>query len=277
VLGEGRPWLDSGVLGAVRFKVSTNAETKTLEVYTFYAHFLGLLLLKATDTLPVRPIPTDPHQVHREIVDRFGTVSFNSALLYCWDLGVPVLPLNDPGAFHGACWRVDHRNVIVLKQRTHSLARWLFDLLHELRHAAEEPSQPTFSVVESPDAGLDSDDNDAEREASWFAGEVCLGGRGDELASLCVERSSGHIERLKAVVPAVAADAGVDTASLANYMAFRLSVQGENWWGAAANLQPRDERPWSVARNVLLQRTNLSRLRGLDYTLFVQGLFEPET
>jgi hypothetical protein len=172
---------------------------------------------------------------------------------------------------------VDHRNVIVLKQRTHSLARWLFDLLHELRHAAEEPSQPTFSVVESPDAGLDSDDNDAEREASWFAGEVCLGGRGDELASLCVERSSGHIERLKAVVPAVAADAGVDTASLANYMAFRLSVQGENWWGAAANLQPRDERPWSVARNVLLQRTNLSRLRGLDYTLFVQGLFEPET
>jgi hypothetical protein len=30
-------------------------------------------------------------------------------------MGIPVLPLSDRGAFHGATWRIQGRNVIVLK------------------------------------------------------------------------------------------------------------------------------------------------------------------
>lgn len=276
VLGEDRPWLDSGVLGAARFKVNENAEQKSLTVYTFYAHFLALLLLRATDDLEQRALPTDPDEVYREITDRYGELTFRSALQYCWDLGVPVLPLNDSGAFHGACWRVDGRNVIVLKQRTQSLARWLYDLLHEFRHAAENPASPTHAVIEAAETSPERLNSDEEQEASWFAGEVSLGGRAEELVEKCVSEAQGSIPRFKAVIPAVAKAEGVEPAALANYMAYRLSLQGENWWGTATNLQPKGESPWKVARDVLLQRANLSRLSGIDRELFVQALREPE-
>lgn len=276
VLGEDRPWLKSGVLGAARFKVSENAEEKSLTVYTFYAHFLALLLLKATEGGNEPPLLTDPDQVYDAITKRYGELSFRSALLYSWDMGVPVLPLNDAGAFHGACWRVDGRNIIVLKQRTQSLARWLFDLLHEFRHAGESPGSPTHAVIEGPETSPERLNSEEEKEASWFAGEVSLGGRAEKLVDDCVSMAKGQIPRLKAVVPTVAQKAGVDPALLANYMAYRLSLQGENWWGTATNLQPKDESPWEIARDVLLQRANLSRLTGLDRELFVQALREPE-
>ena len=88
--------------------------------------------------------------------------------------------------------------------------------------------------------------------------------------------AQGSIERLKSVVPKVAKEAGVETAALANYMAFRLSLQGENWWGAATNLQPRDETPWSIARDVLLERVDLAQLKGMDRVLFTQALRDAE-
>jgi transcriptional regulator with XRE-family HTH domain len=276
VLGEDRPWLDTGVLGAARFKVSENAEQKSLTVYTFYAHFLALLLVKATDDIAQHALPTDPDEVHRAITDRYGAMTFRSALQYCWDLGVPVLPLNDSGAFHGACWRVAGRNVIVLKQRTQSLARWLYDLLHEFRHAAENPGSPTHAVIEAAETSRERLDSEEEQEANWFAGEVSLGGRAEELVEKCVSEANGRIPLFKAVVPAVAKAEGVEPAVLANYMAYRLSLQGENWWGTATNLQPEGESPWEVARDVLLQRANLSRLTGIDRELFVQALRAPE-
>jgi transcriptional regulator with XRE-family HTH domain len=276
VLGQDQPWLKEGVLGAARFKVSESAEQKSLEVYTFYAHFLALLLLKATDDLPRLPLPTDPEELYNAVVEKYGEMSFRTALHYCWDLGVPVLPLSDAGAFHGACWRVNGRNVIVLKQRTQSLARWLFDLLHEMRHAAENPDSPTHTVVEAPETSHERVNSEEEKDASWFAGEASLGGRAEELAEQCTELAKNSIPRLKSVVPEVAKQAGVDAAALANYMAFRLSLQGENWWGTATNLQPKNEVPWTIARDVLLQRANLSRLNGLDRELFMQALREPE-
>ena len=46
----------------------------------------------------------------------YKTVDLKSALYTAWDLGVVVLPLRDRGAFHGACWRYEGRNAIVLKQ-----------------------------------------------------------------------------------------------------------------------------------------------------------------
>jgi hypothetical protein len=102
------------------------------------------------------------------------------------------------------------------------------------------------------------------KDASWFAGEASLGGRAEELAERCTALARNSIPKLKSVVPEVAKQAGVDVAVLANYMAFRLSLQGENWWGTASNLQPKDEAPWAIARDVLLERANLSRLSGLD-------------
>ena len=45
----------------------------------------------------------------------------------------------------------------------------------------------------------------------------------------------------------------VSTGALVNYLAFALSWQGINWWGAAANLQRKSD-PWKVVRDVFVER-----------------------
>ena len=265
-----RPWLDAGVLGAARFKKSTAAEEKFLEVYTFYAHYLALLLVRMTEGMPSLRVPEDPAEVAEALRTKYGGITLEGAVKYCWDLGIPVLPLSDRGAFHGACWRVEGRNVIVLKQTTGSKARWHFALLHELRHAAEEPEEGSRTVVESEE--FESVTSEEEQTASWYAGEVSLSGRAEELVDLCIRRADNRIERLKRIVPEVASEEAVDVGALANYLAFRLSLQGENWWGAAANLQGGDHEPFEIVRNELLRRVKLSLLADIDRDLLVKAL-----
>lgn len=93
---------------------------------------MAVVALKGARLLPKGEIPTDPAAMRRCIRERYETVDLKSALHTAWDLGVVVLPLRDHGAFHGACWRYEGRNAVVLKQTSKQEARWLFDLLHEL-------------------------------------------------------------------------------------------------------------------------------------------------
>jgi Zn-dependent peptidase ImmA (M78 family) len=97
----------------------------------------------------MREIPMSSAEFRESVLSEYGTMTFESALNHVWDVGVPVLPLNDPAVFHGACWRVEGRNIIVLKQRTLSASRWLFDLLHEVWHVAQNPKERELSVLES--------------------------------------------------------------------------------------------------------------------------------
>ena len=89
---------------------------------------------------------------------------------------------------------------------------------------------------------VEADDTSAERRnsveeiaASEFAGDVILGGQAQVLSEMCVAAANNSVERLKRVVPVVARREGVSVGALANYLAFRLSCQGINWWGAAVN------------------------------------------
>ena len=52
------------------------------------------------------------------------------------------------GGFHGACWCVGGRSVIAIKQGTESEGRWIIDLFHEVRHAAENPADSDSSWIE---------------------------------------------------------------------------------------------------------------------------------
>lgn len=267
--------LNTAALGAVRFKVTKGTNERRLSAYTVYAHFLALLVLDATSDMPKKPIPTNPNEVRETILSTYGSLTFKHALLYVWSLGVPVLPLNDSGAFHGAFWRVEGRNVIVLKQQTKSAARWLFDLLHELWHAAQEPELDERTVIEDSETAQDRRESKEEQTATRFSGHIVLAGRAEELVKLCQEEAKGSIELLKQVVPLVAARENVSVASLANYMAFRLSLQGENWWGAATNLQTEDTdytNPWQTARDFLLERANFGHLNEVDRNLLLRSL-----
>lgn len=276
VLGNSPLRLKSEAAGIARFKLPSRADERKLSAYTVYAHYIALLVLQATPKLEARAIPTEADECREAIVAEYGAVSFENVLKYIWGLGVPVLPLADSGAFHGAFWRVDGRNVIVLKQRTRSLARWTNDALHEIFHAGQEPEEKERSVIEESEMSPERRDSDEEQQATIFAGDVILDSRAEELSQMCVEAAGGRVERLKGTVPMVAESEGVDVGALANYMAFRLSLQDINWWGAAANLQRDDAAPWEVARDFLISKLELHWLNDVDRQLLQQALTDSE-
>jgi transcriptional regulator with XRE-family HTH domain/Zn-dependent peptidase ImmA (M78 family) len=264
--------LNMAAVGLGRFKLPATASEQRFNAYTVYAHLLSLLALDASSKLPQRAIPEDPEEVRQEIVSAFGAITFENVLRYVWSHGIPVLPLRDAGGFHGACWRQDGRNVIVLKQTTNSVARWLFDLLHELWHTNEDPHDAELSVIEESETALSRRDSEEEQAASQFAGEIVLEGRAEELVQICLEQANSDVRLIKSTLPRVAKRQGVSVASLANYMAFRLSMSGYNWWGAATNLQEETEGPWKIAREMFFEHTDLSVLNEFDRSLLQQAL-----
>ena len=264
--------IDEKLLADVRFKFSQNTNKKKISAYTLYAILLGQYLLDATSHLKTKRVPFHADDVREAILKRSGVLSFEAALEYVWSLGIPVLPLNDSGMFHGACLRVDGRNVIILKQVTRSSARWLTDLIHELKHASQDPDKKEFTVIDEAESAKDWLNSPEEQEAIQFAAEVSLNGRAEELAKLCVDAAKGNVRHLKSVVPHVATKEKVPVGSLANYMAYRLSLQDINWWGAANNLQLTHESPWESARDMLMSKVDLTRLNVNDRGLLLRAL-----
>lgn len=259
-------------IGGVRFKVASSARPERVNAYAVYAHYLALLAVQACSDSPIRPIPTSPRELRTAVESNYGSMSLGSVVNYIWDLGVPVLPLDDPGSFHGACFREDGRNVIVLKQKTSSESRWAFDLLHEFWHAGQEPGLPERTVIEEDEGAGDHGLSAEETTASSFAGAILLNGRGQELAEKCLAMARNDMRRLKTAVQRVSAQEGIPTDSLANYLAFRLSVeQDENWWGTANSLQPIGN-PWAVVRNVFFERADFTKLAEPDRELLAQAL-----
>ena len=258
-----------------RFKLPARVNALELGAYVVYAHYLALLVLQATQRLSTKPLTADPKEVRNSILNRYGDLTFESALSFLWDCGIPVLALNDPGTFHGACWRSAGRNVIVLKQQTRSVARWIHDLLHEYFHAASDPHLEEHPVIEESETSPTRRTSPEEVAASSFAGNVMLDGRAEELATICVNAAHGSVERLKGAVQKIADQEKVDVGSLANYLAFRLSRQGINWWAAATNLQPAASAPRCTPRELLLKNSDLTCLNPIDRGILLRSL-EPQ-
>ena len=272
VFGDRPLHVETAPAATARFKLPSRVKQAGLSAYVVYAQYLAMLALEATADLPPQVIPTRPTELRDAVLSNYGDIAFANVLKYVWDLGVPVVPLNDPGAFQGACWRVNGRNVIVLKQRTASAARWLHDLLHELWHAGNEPDLAEHPLIEESEMSDSRRGSPHERAASRFAGDVMLAGRAEELAELCVEEAKNSVEQLKLALPIVAEREGVTVDALANYMAFRLSLQGINWWGAATNLQRSSWEPICTPRDLLLERVDLNRLNEIDQNLLLRAL-----
>jgi len=274
VLGSGA--VDPGSLGGAtaRFKMPKGREGRSASIYTAYAYRLASLCAKAMADRPRQLPPTDWRACRSSIKERYGDVEFRSALSFAWDLGVVVLPLNDPGAFHGACWRVGGVNVVVLKQAARYPARWLFDLLHELRHAAEQPDATEFEVVEGDEISDERRLSREERQASWFAGQVSLDGQAEDLIKAALDMAGGDLRRLKAALTEVSESRGFDVGAMANYAAFRLSLQGQSWWGPATNLQDKSYDPLAHARDVFFERFAFENLTAGELNLLTLALHD---
>jgi transcriptional regulator with XRE-family HTH domain len=256
--GATPPPLEQGAALA-RFKMPRGREERSAAVYTAFAYHLATICARGMRGKPRRPIPTGWAQFRETLLSCYSSVDLPSTLAFAWDLGVVVLPLRDPGGFHGACWRIGGVNVVVLKQTTAYPARWLFDLIHELFHCGQEPDRPEFTWVEESELSEARRTSREEKHAMWFAGQVGLAGRAEELVELAVRRSGNYGPRLKQSVTEIAAEEGVSRGYLANYLAYRMQPD-QNWWGTAANLQERDCDPFAVTRDIFFDRFDFSDL-----------------
>ena len=164
------------------------------------------------------------------------------------------------------------RNVVVMKQRTPHTGRWLFDLLHELYHVSQRPEEPDFLVLEAAETSVERRESDEEIRASQFAGEVALRGQAENLTQVVINQSNGDIRRVKSLVSQVAEVHDIDVGLFANYLAFRLQMQGINWWGAAANLQRSSEDPWEIARDVFCERFSFEGIDATDQSILDRAL-----
>ena len=260
--------LDVDLPTAANFKRPKRASEPRVRAYTMYTHYLALLALHATSGIETKPLPASASDFRSSVLHRSEAVTFETVLDFVWWLGIPVVPLSDRGAFHAVLWRSGGRNAIVLKQQNRTPSRWVFDLLHEVGHALEEPTEGDYGVVDDdPEA-----DEDAEVAANQFAGDVLLDGHAEELAQYSVEAAKGRVDYLKAAVPRVAGRHGIEVANLANYLAYRLSLQNINWWGTATNLQVHGSDPWLVARDQFFRCTDLNDLDPIDRSLLSQAL-----
>src|SRR5205823_39629 len=154
--------------------------------YTLYANYLAALTAQCAKDIPLSPLPSSWEQVHAGIIgNKEQTVRFAAALDYIWRLGIPVIPLQDPGTFHGAVWVINGRPVIVLKQGGRLGSRWLFDLLHELAHVVRKVTNgrltSSFEVVEVHPITPERRGATEEEEANDIAEDVLFHGRSAEV------------------------------------------------------------------------------------------------
>jgi len=59
--------------------------------------------------------------------------------------------------------------------------------------------------------------------------------------------ANNRIENLKDAVVNISKKEGLGTDVFANYIAYRLSLQNDNWWGTANSLQVTDPDPYEIA------------------------------
>jgi transcriptional regulator with XRE-family HTH domain/Zn-dependent peptidase ImmA (M78 family) len=256
----------------VRYKKNVKADIKKISAYTIYAHTIALLILECCKDLPTKPVPS-ALAVRQALLKKHNAITLKSLLNFIWDLGIPVFPLKDSGTFHGACWRVEGKNVIVLKQKTISESRWIFDLSHELCHAGQNPNEDTFEIVEAEEDSIDNLTSQHELDANYYAGDLTLGDEADDLAIESILIAKQDLVKLKKSVVDVAKKKNVDPGILANYIAFRLQVeQNKNWWGTAMNLQTITSDPFEIAKEVLLERVNLDNINEHDRDLVLRAL-----
>jgi len=143
---------------------------------------------------------------------------------------------------------VKGRNVIVLKQRTPSIARWLFDSCTKSACQAQSPEKEDLGIVESEEGALDDD----EQVASCFAGDILLGGRAEDWLNNASPQPK---------------ETGTPKISRANY---RRKRKGQYWQDSPINMhsvyrcktrivgsgqqsQETGQDPWRIARDIALK------------------------
>jgi transcriptional regulator with XRE-family HTH domain len=265
------PRWNVAALAATRFKLPARANKTAVDAYTLYAHYLSAVLVDCVITHATNTLPASAHDFHVAVTAENQPMTFERVARFLWSCGVIVLPLRDAGGFHGAVWKIKGRLVVVLKQATQLESRWLYDCLHETGHIENGDITEDIALIEEQEISPDIK-TDIEAAAKDWAEDVIFDRRSVEIEKACTKACGGRLQKLKSVLPNVAHDFNVNLGSLANHMAFRLAEEGENWWGAAKNLQLCSQSPFSIAREVLLENVSFAALSEFDRELLQRAL-----
>ncbi|TDX04023.1 helix-turn-helix transcriptional regulator [Kribbella sp. VKM Ac-2566] len=255
------------VANAGAFRASRAANRETVNGYARYAEYLGELLTRAC-TVDYQPLPDLP-AIRSQLADQLVDKPLYALTRLCWQHGVPILPLSDPGSFYGACWQVSGRPVIALKHGVRSPDRWAFLLAHEVDHARNPSEEP---VIEADLEAREWRELPSEQAADDFASQLLLSDAAEAMLHVAVDQANGDIARLKSVLPAVAAAGEVSVGLLADYAATRIGAQGINWWPTANRLHESEEDAWTVCRSILFEYVDFSRLDALDREILIDGI-----
>lgn len=252
---------------AASFHASAAASRERVNGFARYAEYLADRL-RVVCVTPYRPLPEAG--VLRELLGkRLREQPLETLVRTCWEHGIPVLPVSDPGAFYGACYYFSTGPVIALKNANRSPDRWAFLLAHEMSHTRDEGSS---SVLEQDIDAREWRELPNERTADNYATELLLGPEAEAMVRVTVDRAQNSVARLKAVVPDVASAMGISVGLLADHVAFRVEQSGINWWPAANRLHGSRADAWRICRSILFEYIDLSRIDNLDRDILVDGI-----
>ncbi|MEZ8153023.1 helix-turn-helix domain-containing protein [Vibrio splendidus] len=261
-----------------RFKMPAGANEQYASAYTQYAYTVAKLAIRYFNK-PKEVLNEDAEINRNEIIGKYGDVSFESLLSHAYDKGVIVLGLNDSGAFHGATWRISHRNIVVLKQKTLHTSRWSFDLLHELYHASQRPELSEFSLIELSETSDERRLDQEEIEANKFASQVLLGMEAENYVNMCFASANGNLAWLKNAVIQIAEQYDLDCGVLANQVANKHDImerkvgRKSTWWGTAHNLQQKNCDPREACSSKLKEHISIEDMDEFDREFFEQAIY----
>jgi len=255
------------------FKTPKKGNIAQIRAYSHYAYYLANAICKISSIETKLEYPEDLVEFKKNFYAHYATLSLENLLNFTWDFGISVIPLDDQGIFHGASWNINDKHVIVLKQRSDSHARWIFDLLHELYHVFAHLEKPNTSVVETEELNpFGNNDSPEELEANSFANQFLFGHRSEEVAMIALEKAGFKIELLKKAVNETANIEKINADTLANYLAFRLQMSGQNWWGTANSFQITTPQPFVLASKILKERISIQSLNPIDRNLISSAI-----
>lgn len=257
------------------FKKPFHSNLNQIKAYTHYAYYLSKIVLRIKHDTSTRRYPKDLDEFKKNFLKEYKKLSLENLIEYIWDFGIAVLPLNDSGIFHGAAWNINGNHIIVLKQNTKYHARWIFDLLHEVYHIFAHLDNDNSGVIEEEELNPISNSNAKEElEANTFANHFIFGTNPELFAKKCLEDADWKMEKLKQAVKDIAKYENIEVDFLANYLAFRLSYTGQNWWGTASKLQINSPKPFDIAAKTLKSKISMENLNAIDFNLLNSAIKE---
>lgn len=179
-----------GAVSDLRFKHTVRFDAESLQAATLIASSLARAVIGALPSSRV-PKQLSAKDVRAHLLAS-GRVDFDSLLSYCWDLGIPVVPLphlpKGVKKMDAAALKVGSRPAIVITRKNDSKAWLAFLLAHELGHIAlghvpDDGSIIEGSLQDTVEFDADSQIDQQEIQANEFAHAILGGVEADAVVS----------------------------------------------------------------------------------------------